>query len=259
MAGKIAIQSIPTQLRRDARAQAARRAAKANEDERHGCAAAGYGGQLFLMLAGALFLAFNVAPTEEMMLIAYMMSPWHSLALIACVGASPPRLRATASASPASTSSIESGFARAFLTYTIPGYGIALAGQPLRAVDLRPDRRRRYGRNRVDRNRCSPSPPRSAPRSRGWSCRRRGMAAHGKVKAETSLLEWIAAAVGLVLLLAMIAAIGWEALRRRSAGDARDRDRGSAGSRPRPPASSSRSRRSTGPAGRPRRSRSREA
>jgi len=33
-----------------------------------------YGGELFLMLVGALFLALNVAPTEEMTLIAYKMS-----------------------------------------------------------------------------------------------------------------------------------------------------------------------------------------
>lgn len=42
-----------------------------------------YGTQLFLMAAGALFLAFNIAPTEEMLRISYMMSPWHVLALIA--------------------------------------------------------------------------------------------------------------------------------------------------------------------------------
>jgi uncharacterized membrane protein len=42
---------------------------------------AGYGGELFLMMAGALFLAFNVAPTEEMILIAFQMTPWHALAL----------------------------------------------------------------------------------------------------------------------------------------------------------------------------------
>ncbi len=40
-----------------------------------------YAGELFLMVAGALFLAFNVAPTEEMALIAYQMTPWHALAL----------------------------------------------------------------------------------------------------------------------------------------------------------------------------------
>jgi putative integral membrane protein (TIGR02587 family) len=37
--------------------------------------------EIFHMLVGALFLAFNVAPTEEMVLIAYRMTPWHALAL----------------------------------------------------------------------------------------------------------------------------------------------------------------------------------
>lgn len=40
-----------------------------------------YLGELFLMVVGALFLSFNVAPTEEMVLIAYQMTPWHALAL----------------------------------------------------------------------------------------------------------------------------------------------------------------------------------
>lgn len=41
-----------------------------------------YGSELFLMAIGALFIAFNVAPTEEMILIAYKMTPWHALALM---------------------------------------------------------------------------------------------------------------------------------------------------------------------------------
>ncbi len=44
---------------------------------------ASYGGQLFLMAAGALFLGLSVAPTEEMMLISFRMSAWHSIVLIA--------------------------------------------------------------------------------------------------------------------------------------------------------------------------------
>ncbi len=44
---------------------------------------AGYVGHLFIMVAGALFLAFNVAPTEEMSLIAFKMSPLHALGLVA--------------------------------------------------------------------------------------------------------------------------------------------------------------------------------
>ena len=41
-----------------------------------------YGSELFLMTVGALFIAFNVAPTEEMILIAYKMTAWHALALM---------------------------------------------------------------------------------------------------------------------------------------------------------------------------------
>ena len=43
----------------------------------------GYWSQLFLMSAGALFLAFNVAPTEEMQLIGYLMDPKRVLVMIA--------------------------------------------------------------------------------------------------------------------------------------------------------------------------------
>jgi len=44
---------------------------------------AGYFGELFLMVVGALFLTLNVAPTEEIILIAFKMTEWHSLALVA--------------------------------------------------------------------------------------------------------------------------------------------------------------------------------
>jgi putative integral membrane protein (TIGR02587 family) len=36
----------------------------------------GYGGEVFLMAAGAIFFAFNIAPTEEMIIVAVKMSPW---------------------------------------------------------------------------------------------------------------------------------------------------------------------------------------
>lgn len=34
------------------------------------------------MAVGALFLGFNVAPTEEMLLISYQMDEWHALVLV---------------------------------------------------------------------------------------------------------------------------------------------------------------------------------
>mgnify|MGYP001255354950 CR=1 FL=1 len=42
---------------------------------------ASYAGELFFMLAGAVFFAASLAPTEEMVLIAYKMTSWHGLAL----------------------------------------------------------------------------------------------------------------------------------------------------------------------------------
>jgi putative integral membrane protein (TIGR02587 family) len=42
-----------------------------------------YAGELFLMAVGALFLNLNVAPTEEMILLSYKMTPWHALIIIA--------------------------------------------------------------------------------------------------------------------------------------------------------------------------------
>ncbi|HYI64073.1 MAG TPA: TIGR02587 family membrane protein [Allosphingosinicella sp.] len=79
--GKVAIQSVPGSFG----AMLARKQLTGGEsepDEAHALRSEGYGGQLFLMLAGALFLAFNVAPTEEMALIGFLMSPWHGIALV---------------------------------------------------------------------------------------------------------------------------------------------------------------------------------
>jgi len=44
---------------------------------------AGYWAELLFMTAGAVFLAFNLAPTEEMIFLAFRMTPGHGLALIA--------------------------------------------------------------------------------------------------------------------------------------------------------------------------------
>lgn len=41
-----------------------------------------YASEVFIMAVGALFLAFNLAPTDEMMLIAARISPWHAVVLV---------------------------------------------------------------------------------------------------------------------------------------------------------------------------------
>jgi len=41
-----------------------------------------YASELFVMAVGALFLAFNLAPTEEMLLIALRVEPWQAMLLL---------------------------------------------------------------------------------------------------------------------------------------------------------------------------------
>lgn len=116
--GQIALQAVPGAMG----ALLARRqlsAGRGDGDESE----ARYPGELFLMVAGALFLALNVAPTEEMILIGYRMTPWHGMALIAV------------SLAVMHAIVYRAGFAgeheqghpvTAFLHYTLAGYGLVL-------------------------------------------------------------------------------------------------------------------------------------
>lgn len=120
IAGKIAVQSIPASIG----AMAARSQLGDNEDDEKGTS--GYGGQLFLMLAGSLFLAFSVAPTEEMILISFLMTPWHGLVLVAVSILALHAFVYSLEFSGQETLPGEGGFWRTFFTYSIAGYGIAL-------------------------------------------------------------------------------------------------------------------------------------
>lgn len=84
---------------------------------------AGYLGQLFLMAAGALFFAFNVAPTEEMILIGFKMTPWHAVALVLM---SLLALHALVFTVGFAGQHEHEGHLRAFLHFTFAGYGVAL-------------------------------------------------------------------------------------------------------------------------------------
>jgi len=77
--GKISLQAIPASIGAMlARSQLGQQHEEEEEERRRDT----YGGELFLAAVGALFMAFNVAPTEEVVLIATMMTGWHALALI---------------------------------------------------------------------------------------------------------------------------------------------------------------------------------
>jgi putative integral membrane protein (TIGR02587 family) len=80
--GKIAVQAMPASIGAMlARSQLGGKQDQQEEEQTK--EQIGYAGELFLMGVGALFLAMNVAPTEEMILLAYKMTNWHVLALIA--------------------------------------------------------------------------------------------------------------------------------------------------------------------------------
>ena len=76
--GKIAIESVPAGFGAmvGGKVLGERRSEGSEKDRKT------YEGQLFLMLTGAMFVAFSVAPTEEMILISFGMSPLQSIGLI---------------------------------------------------------------------------------------------------------------------------------------------------------------------------------
>jgi putative integral membrane protein (TIGR02587 family) len=124
LVGKIAVQSIPASFG----AILARKELGGAEDDREEQEReerAGYGAQLFLMMAGALFVTFNMAPTEEMVLIGFMMSPGQAVALVLfsllVLHAFVYGVGFSGQEAPHAN-----GFSRTFVANTIAGYGVAL-------------------------------------------------------------------------------------------------------------------------------------
>ncbi len=77
--GKVSLQAIPASIGAMlARSQLGQQDEEKDEQRRRQT----YAGELFLAAIGALFIAFNIAPTEEVLRIAVMVSGWHALALI---------------------------------------------------------------------------------------------------------------------------------------------------------------------------------
>lgn len=75
--GKIALQAVPGSIG----ALLAQSQFGNQRDEKRKRRESGDFGEYFFMCAGALFLAANIAPTEEVVVIAHMMSPWQSVLL----------------------------------------------------------------------------------------------------------------------------------------------------------------------------------
>jgi putative integral membrane protein (TIGR02587 family) len=115
---QIALQAIPGAMGALlARTQLSAGRGDGDEDDAH------YPGELFLMVAGALFLALNIAPTEETVLIAYRMSPWHAVALVA---ASLGLMHAIVYLAGFAGQEEQGHPVTAFFHFTLAGYGLVL-------------------------------------------------------------------------------------------------------------------------------------
>jgi putative integral membrane protein (TIGR02587 family) len=131
--GRIAIQSVPASIgamlgRSQLGGGGAEEKDKGNSDDDAvpDRLSPSFARELFLMGVGALFLNLNVAPTEEVILISYKMTPWHALAVILVSIAI---MHAFVYAvSFRGTHEIPEGEPRwhAFFRFTLPGYVVAM-------------------------------------------------------------------------------------------------------------------------------------
>jgi putative integral membrane protein (TIGR02587 family) len=124
--GKLVVQAVPGSI---GAALASKELAGDDDDDGDECAGEEdptYVADVFYMVVGALFLAFNMAPTEEMILIAYQMAPWQPLVLaLVSLGLMHAfvyavEFRGQHSRPPGMS------LAAAFLRYTVVGYALAL-------------------------------------------------------------------------------------------------------------------------------------
>ena len=87
----------------------------------------GYLTELFMMAVGALFLSLNLAPTEEMILLAYKMTIWHALALMALSMMLMHGFVYALAFKGGHSLQEDTPLWHAFVRFTIPGYVVALA------------------------------------------------------------------------------------------------------------------------------------
>lgn len=119
--GRLAVQMVPAAMGALlARSQFGSRADAETEAGKR--AFSGYGGTLFMMLVGGLFLGLNIAPTDEVVEIAMAMTPWHALGLLVLSIAV---MHAFVYGQGAGDTARR--WWRNLLRYTMPGYAVALA------------------------------------------------------------------------------------------------------------------------------------
>jgi putative integral membrane protein (TIGR02587 family) len=122
LAGKVALQSVPASIG----AMLGRSQLGHGEDDAD-TKETSYPGELLLMATGALFLSLNIAPTDEMMVLAYRMTIWHALVVALLSIALMHGFVYAVSFTGGHELSPQTPWWHAVVRFTLPGYVIALA------------------------------------------------------------------------------------------------------------------------------------
>ncbi|WLR91138.1 TIGR02587 family membrane protein [Shinella zoogloeoides] len=121
LVGKVALQSMPASI--GAMLGRSQLGHDDDEDDKE----TPYHGELLMMAAGALFLSLNIAPTDEMMVLAYKMTIWHALIVAVLSVALMHGFVYAVSFIGGHELSPETPWWHAFVRFTLPGYVIALS------------------------------------------------------------------------------------------------------------------------------------
>lgn len=122
--GKVALQTVPASI--GALLATSQLGGQGNEPDTDEEGPGSYAGELFFMAVGALFLSLNVAPTEEMVQIAYRMAPMQELmlALLSLLGMHAFVYALNFRGQEARPEGV--GFWAVFLRFSVVGYAIVL-------------------------------------------------------------------------------------------------------------------------------------
>ncbi|WP_421578052.1 TIGR02587 family membrane protein [Shinella sp. M31] len=119
---KIALQSVPASI-----GAMLGRSQLGHDDTEEEDKETPYHGELLMMAAGALFLSLNIAPTDEMIVLAYKMSIWHAIVVTVLSIALMHGFVYALSFIGGHELEPETPWWHAFVRFTLPGYVIALA------------------------------------------------------------------------------------------------------------------------------------
>ncbi|WP_439616324.1 TIGR02587 family membrane protein [Shinella sp.] len=124
LVGKVALQSVPASIGAMlGRSQLGHDDDKDSDDAKE----TRYPAELLMMGAGALFLSLNIAPTDEMMVLAYKMTIWHAIIVTVLSIALMHGFVYAVSFTGGHELSPETPWWHAFVRFTLPGYVIALS------------------------------------------------------------------------------------------------------------------------------------